>query len=199
MPVHGFLVKHPGGAGLVDTGYGDNTELIREYRAVAAPVAAALAEHGLSPADITWVINSHLHFDHAGQNAVFPHAPLYVQRKEHERIHEPDYTVAEWLDYSGARYELLDGEAEVVPGVRVITTPGHTPGHQSIVIATTGGPAVIIGDACWNLDQFEGQAPPRGAMEDLNGWRRSVDKLRRESPASVHFCHDRRVWRAARD
>ncbi len=197
MPVHGFLVKHPKGAGLVDTGYGNNTELIKEYRAVAAPVAAALADHGLSPADITWVINSHLHFDHCGQNAIFPHAPLYVQRKEHARIHEPDYTIAEWLDYSGARYELLDGEADIVPGVRVVTTPGHTPGHQSIVVDTTAGPTVMVGDACWTLDHFEGVQPPAGAMEDMAAWRQSVNKLRQQRPCAVHFCHDLRTWRPA--
>ena len=197
LPVHGFLVKHPGGAGLVDTGYGNNTELIKEYRAVAVPVASALAVHGISPIDIRWVINSHLHFDHAGQNAVFPHAPLYVQRGEHKRIHEENYTVAEWLDYAGARYELLEGEAEIVPGVRVITTPGHTPGHQSIVVATASGPSVIVGDACWTVDHFEGIEPPAGSMEDMKLWRQSVDKLHQQRPSAVHFCHDPRTWQPA--
>ena len=85
IPVHGFLIKHPDGAGLVDTGYGRPLELIKDYRPVNASVAAALRKHDVDPSDIRWIINSHLHFDHCGQNAVFPQAPLYVQRAEYER------------------------------------------------------------------------------------------------------------------
>jgi N-acyl homoserine lactone hydrolase len=196
IPVHGFLIKHPSGAGIVDTGYGSNTELIKDYRAVATPVAEALRKHDVDPSDIRWIINSHLHFDHCGQNAVFPHAPLFVQRQEYERRHDPDYTVVEWLNYAEARWELLDGEREIVPGVRVVTTPGHTPGHQSIEVDTTAGPALMTGDACWTVKMFEGEAPGPGMMEDVPTFRRSLDKIRRLKPASLHFCHDNRTWLA---
>jgi N-acyl homoserine lactone hydrolase len=194
IPVHGFLIKHPGGAGIVDTGYGTNTELIKDYRAVNTPVAAALRQHDVDPSDIRWIINSHLHFDHCGQNAVFRHAPLYVQRAEYERRNDPDYTVVEWLNYAGARWELLDGEMEIVPGIRAVTTPGHTPGHQSIQIETTAGPALMTGDACWTVEMFEGEAPSEGMMEDIPTFGRSLEKIRRIDPASIHFCHDNRTW-----
>lgn len=194
IPVHGFLVKHPAGAGIVDTGYGSNTELIKDYRAVNTPVAEALRQHDVDPSDIRWIINTHLHFDHSGQNAVFPHAPLFVQRAEYERRNDPDYTVVEWLNYAGARWELLDGEQEIVPGVRVVTTPGHTPGHQSVEVDTTAGPALMTGDACWTVKMFEGEAPGLGMMEDVPTFRRSLDKIRRLKPASLHFCHDNRSW-----
>jgi N-acyl homoserine lactone hydrolase len=174
IPVHGFLVKHPAGAGIIDTGYGSNVELIKDYRAVNAPVAAALREHDVDPSDIRWIINSHLHFDHCGQNAVFPHAPLFVQRGEYERRNDPDYTVVEWLNYAGARWELLDGETEIVPGIRAVTTPGHTPDHQSIQIETTAGPALMTGDACWTVEMFEGEAPREGMMEDISTFERSL-------------------------
>src|SRR5438552_17592915 len=147
IPVHGFLVKHPGGAGLVDTGYGTPLELIKDYRPVNASVAEALREHDVDPSDIRWVINSHLHFDHCGQNAVFPQAPFYVQRVEYEGRHRYADTPAEWLEFAGARVELLDGEREIVSGVRVITTPGHTPGHQSVELDTSTGPAFLTGGA----------------------------------------------------
>ena len=199
IPVHGFLVKHPDGAGLVDTGYGSEVELIKDFRAVNAPIAEALRAHGIDPADIRWVINSHLHFDHCGQNAVFPHAPVYVQRSEYERRAEPGYTVREWLEYAGARFELLDGEAEIVPGVRVLTTPGHTPGHQSIQIETAKGPALVTGDACWTVGQFGGEVPREGTMEDPVLFRRSLNKLRELHPAAVHFCHDKRTWHPPQD
>ena len=194
IPVHGFLIKHPDGAGLIDTGYGTNVELIKEYRAVEAPIVAALRQHDVEPSDIRWVINSHLHFDHCGQNAVFPQAPIYVQRAEYERRAEPGYTVREWLEYAGARFELLDGEHQIVPGVRVLTTPGHTPGHQSIEVDTTAGPALFTGDACWTVGQFNGEVPRDGTMEDPAAFRASLDKLRAVRPESVHFCHDKRTW-----
>src|SRR4029077_2167563 len=117
IPVHGFVIKHPAeGAILVDTGVGWPTELVQEWKVVNRHAADALAEHGLSPVDVRIVINSHLHFDHCGQNAVFKHAPFYVQRAELERARRDDTTAAKWFDFAGARYELLDGDAEIAEG-----------------------------------------------------------------------------------
>ena len=194
IPVHGFLIKHPGGAGLVDTGYGTPLELIKDYRPVNASVAEALRKHDVDPSDIRWIISSHLHFDHCGQNAVFPQAPVYVQRREYERRQRYADTPAAWLDYAGARYELLDGDREIVPAVRVLTTPGHTPGHQSVEVDTTEGPALLTGDACWTISMFEGEAPREGMMEDDATFGRSLEKMRLLKPATVHFCHDNRTW-----
>ena len=85
-PVHGFVVTHPGGAVLVDTGVGGPQDALDDWRVVNRSVADALAEYDMSPADIGLVINTHLHFDHCGQNAVFKHAPFYVQRAELSRM-----------------------------------------------------------------------------------------------------------------
>src|SRR6202035_576981 len=123
IPVHGFVVKHPrAGAILIDTGVGWPTELVQEWRVVNRRAADALAEHDLSPADVRIVINTHLHFDHCGQNAVFKHAPFYIQRPELERARREETLTSEWFDFTGARFELIDGEAEIAPGVRVIPT-----------------------------------------------------------------------------
>ena len=194
IPVHGFLIKHPEGAGLVDTGYGTPLELIKDYRPVNASVADALRKHDVDPADVRWVINSHLHFDHCGQNAVFPHAPFYIQRTEFERRHGYE-TPKAWLEFAGARFELLDGDSEIALGVRVLTTPGHTAGHQAIQIDTTAGPALITGDACWTIEMFDGQPPREEQMEDVPTAQQSITKLRGLRPAAVHFCHDNRTWR----
>jgi len=194
IPVHGFLIKHPAGAGLVDTGYGTPLELIKDYRPVNASVAEALRKQDVDPADIRWVINSHLHFDHCGQNAVFPQAPFYIQRTEYERRHRYQ-TPAAWLEFAGARFELLDGESDIVPGVRVLTTPGHTAGHQAIEVDTTAGCALITGDACWTVEMFEGQPPRAEMMDDVPTAQQSLEKLRSMKPAAVHFCHDKRTWR----
>ena len=84
-PVHGFVVTHPGGALLVDTGCGGPDEVLNDWRVVNRSVADALAGLDMTPADIDLVINTHLHFDHCGQNAVFSHAPCCVQRTELDR------------------------------------------------------------------------------------------------------------------
>jgi N-acyl homoserine lactone hydrolase len=76
VPVHGFVVRHPGGAVLVDTGVGGPERVLSDWRAVNTTTADALAALDLTPSDIGLVINTHLHFDHCGQNAVFTHAPL---------------------------------------------------------------------------------------------------------------------------
>src|SRR5580693_204626 len=94
--------------------------------------ADAVAELDLSPADISLVINTHLHFDHCGQNAVFKHAPFYVQRAELDRARREAPDLHDWFDFNGARFELLDGDTDVLPGLSVIATPGHTAGHQCV-------------------------------------------------------------------
>lgn len=199
IPVHGFVIKHPrAGAILVDTGVGWPTELVAEWKVVNRHMADAMAEHDLSPADVRIVINSHLHFDHCGQNAVFKHAPFYVQRSELARARHEEKTTAEWFDFAGARFELLDGDAEIAEGVRVVATPGHTVGHQSVVVDMGGGSAVMIGDAAYTADIYRDGAqadlkPWRGQFADRDQWASSLDRLHAMRPNEVHFCHDTRV------
>src|SRR5437660_1907502 len=155
IPVHGFVIKHPrAGAILVDTGVGWPTELLKEWKVVNRHAAEALAEHDLSPADVKIVINSHLHFDHCGQNAVFKHAPFYIQCSELERARREEPTNGQWFDFAGARFELLDGDGEIAEGVRVVATPGHTVGHQSVYVDGPDGVAVMIGDAAYRADIY---------------------------------------------
>ena len=134
-PVHGFVVTHPGGAVLVDTGVGGPDQMLSDWRVVNRSAADALAELDMTPGDIGLVINTHLHFDHCGQNAVFPHAPCYVQRAELDRAKREARELYDWFGFMNARFELLDGDAEVLPGLSVIATPGHTVGHQCVVVA----------------------------------------------------------------
>jgi N-acyl homoserine lactone hydrolase len=199
-PVHGFVLKHPSaGAILVDTGVGDPPEeIIRYWDIVNEQMVAVLAEHDLSPADVKMVVNTHLHWDHCGQNAVFPHAPFYVQRPELERARREETATSEWFDFTGARFELVDGEAEIAPGVRVIPTPGHTVGHQSVVVEAPGGEQLFIGDAAYTKDIFERFEDLRvekvvGQADDVAAWRESLRRVRDRNPEAVHFCHDTRV------
>jgi N-acyl homoserine lactone hydrolase len=191
-PVHGFVVTHPGGAVLVDTGVGGPQDVLDDWRVVNRSVADALAELDMSPADIDLVINTHLHFDHCGQNAVFKHAPFYVQRAELDRMRREAGELYDWFGFMDARFELLDGDAEVLPGLEVITTPGHTEGHQCVVVRGDGAFDLLIGDAAYTPRQYaepgRDNLPP-GQASDVEAWRESVRKIRSLRPEHVHFCH----------
>jgi N-acyl homoserine lactone hydrolase len=201
IPVHGFVIKHPhAGVILVDTGVGWPTELVKEWKVVNLLAADVLAEHDLSPADVRMVINTHLHFDHCGQNAVFKHAPFYIQRSELERARGENSVAAQWFDFAGARFELVDGDAEVADGVRVVATPGHTVGHQSVLVDTPDGGAVMIGDAAYTAEIFNDRDEAdltrwAGQYDDRSTWSESLGRLHDLRPHTVHFCHDTRVVR----
>jgi N-acyl homoserine lactone hydrolase len=192
-PVHGFVVTGPHGAVLVDTGVGGPQDVLDDWRVVNVAMADALAEVDLSPADITLVINTHLHFDHCGQNAVFRHAPFYVQRTELDRARREAPELSQWFDFAGARFELLDGDTEILPGLSVITTPGHTAGHQSVLVEAGGGaPDLLIGDAAYTPREFTGppgQELPDGQAADRPSWAASVARVQALTPSRVHFCH----------
>jgi N-acyl homoserine lactone hydrolase len=192
-PVHGFVVTHPGGAVLVDTGVGGPDEVLSDWRVVNRTAADALADVGMSPADIGIVVNTHLHFDHCGQNAVFSHAACYVQRAEHDRARREARELFDWFGFMNARFELLDGDTEILPGLSVITTPGHTVGHQCVVVDTGGdAPELLIGDAAYTPRQYaspDGENLPPGQASDPAAWRASLARVRALPPAAVHFCH----------
>jgi N-acyl homoserine lactone hydrolase len=195
-PVHGFVVTHPGGAMLVDTGVGGPQHVLDDWRVVNRSVADALAELDMTPGDIDLVVNTHLHFDHCGQNAVFKHAPCYVQRSELLRSKRESPELYEWFEFASARFELLDGDAEIVPGVSVMATPGHTVGHQCVVVSagsdSDSGADVLIGDAAYTpavyLDPALSSRIP-GQAADPDAWQESLSRVRALGPERVHFCH----------
>jgi N-acyl homoserine lactone hydrolase len=196
-PVHGFVVTHDKGAVLVDTGVGGPPDALSDWRVVNRTVAEALADIDMTPGDIDLVINTHLHFDHCGQNAVFTHAACWVQRTELARAKVESPDLYDWFDFMNGRFELLDGDTEVLPGLSVITTPGHTSGHQSVVVtAEDGSTEVLIGDAAYTSAQYrpsEDAELPDGQAADLPSWRDSLRRVHAIDPAQVHFCHDTAV------
>ena len=180
MPVYVYLIDHPEGRVLVDTGM---TEL---HPAVADmdPRLYPLTEQNVDPADIDIVVNTHLHFDHCGGNHLFAGKPIYVQRQELDDARcQDDYTIRDWVDAPGVEYVPVDGELELLPGLRLLPAPGHTRGTQVVVVEIDGRPIVIAGDvAVWfgELDdpQTEGQRLVR-ALE----------------PERVFLAHVREPWR----
>jgi N-acyl homoserine lactone hydrolase len=159
MPVYVHVIDHPDGRVLVDTGM---TEL-HPAGADLDPRLRPLSEQAFDLASIDVVVNTHLHFDHCGGNVLFPGVPVYVQRQELEDARrQENYTIREWVDAPGVTYVPVDGEHELLPGVRLLPAPGHTRGIQVVVVETGGRPVVICGDvAVWagELDEptTEGQ------------------------------------------
>ncbi|MGA1848971.1 MAG: N-acyl homoserine lactonase family protein [Thermoplasmatota archaeon] len=136
---------------LVDTGVGDLPEDLLSIYGVKKNTSLpdSLALSGISPEDITMVINTHLHFDHAGYNRLFRHARFITQSAEISYSRSPDrfqkggYHMPK---IDGIEFDAVTGENEVAPGVTVIPTPGHTPGHQSVMVELDDEIVIYTGD-----------------------------------------------------
>jgi glyoxylase-like metal-dependent hydrolase (beta-lactamase superfamily II) len=166
-----LLIEHDAGLILIDTGAGnkENEKFIDIYgientgRDGRTALEDAIAGAGFTPDDVAIVISSHLHFDHAGGNTwknpggetlpAFPNARYFVQRGEYDyATHTNERTAASYFPANfepvraAGRLELVDGEREIVPGVRVIPTPGHVPFHQGVLIESAGERAFYLAD-----------------------------------------------------
>src|SRR3954454_16026003 len=173
-PLHGdtgavlaFALRHPTGLLLFETGVGTGNEFINDlYNVRHRAIEAALAADGHDLADVRLIVNSHLHFDHCGNNARFPGVPIYVQEPEYQATREPYYTVPEWVDFDGAEYAVIVGDVQVAEGVRVLSTPGHSPGHQSVVFDTADGLVVLAGQAICSKAEYEHLQATNTVSED---------------------------------
>ncbi len=171
------LVEHDDGLVLVDTALGnkEDAKFLDIYGVEnqglegATQLEDALASAGFLPRDVKWVINTHLHFDHAGGNTTmdpdlendprrhvrptFPNATYVVQRGDLEFArHTNERTRASYLPHNfepvaaANRWRLLDGDGEVLPGISVRLTPGHVPFHQAVMLRDRGETALFVGD-----------------------------------------------------
>ena len=190
-----YAVVHPDGVLLFDTGIGvGNAEIEAAYRPAVRDLPEMLRSRGISPDDVTALANSHLHFDHCGQNGAFTGRPIHVQAAEHAAARGLDYTVTDWVDAPGTRYELVDGEVELLRGLRLVPTPGHTPGHQSMLIESAEGRTAIVGQAVYTRAEWDGDDGPAASgwasAWDRASYRRSVERIRAFRPDVVLFGHD---------
>lgn len=199
-PCLGYLVEHPDGLLLMDTGMGSHPEVDAHYRPRRRSLGTALADVGRAVEDVQLVVNCHLHFDHCGGNPGLAGRTVIVQRVELETARgTADYTLPELVDAPGIRYEELDGEAEILPDVFVIPTPGHTAGHQSLAVQLGDGAVVVAGQShdsasafsadvlAWRAGKDRHDAP----LPSIPPW---IDRLQQLDPRRVVFAHDYAVW-----
>ncbi|HEV8669125.1 MAG TPA: N-acyl homoserine lactonase family protein [Candidatus Limnocylindria bacterium] len=177
-PVWSALIRTPEGNILFDTGlhpvHVANPDATfgkppPDREAVAMRVAmqaddaivSRLAGLGVKPDDVAVVVNSHLHFDHAGNNGAFPRATFVVQA-EHLAFAKgkPNFPGVYW-DIAELRYLPVTGRTRVASGLEVVPTPGHAPGHQSLVVdLAESGRVVLTGDAAFTRENIErGEIP----------------------------------------
>lgn len=145
---------------LVDTGGtpADGVHYMPYTQAPGCTLEEQLSGHGVSPQEIDTVILTHLHWDHAGNNGLFPHAAFYVQKRELEYAANPLKIQRGAYNYpliAQTQYKLIDGAQELMDGISVIPTPGHSPGSQSVLVDTARGTYIIAGDLICLYDCME--------------------------------------------
>lgn len=154
---------------------------------------------GWRPGDVDFVINTHLHFDHCGGNRTFPNARFVVQRREYDFARRPglgvealypahlfDERAVDWFDWL-----FVDGDHELLPGLRLLFTPGHSVGHQSVVFDATDGVTVYAGDAVCRMESFEQRLAP-GLYTDLGAALESIERIRAVARRIIPS-HDTRI------
>ena len=167
--VYMWYVEGGGRRIMVDTGC-CNAELSTKYhypltRSAAEEPAAALASIGVDPSEIDTVVCTHLHWDHAYNHELFRNARFYVQRVELQYAAAPhpmnckayeSTTIGMTPPYARTKFEVLDGDAELAPGLTAVFAPGHTPGIQGVALKTTAGTYFIASDNLPLYDNWEG-------------------------------------------
>lgn len=205
VPILAYFVAHPDGGILFDAGIaplGDQME--QRFRPHRIPLQEALESIDRTLADVRVVVPCHLHFDHVGDMAQLVGRPVVVQRVEHENAREPGYTVEGLAADDTIGWELIDGEEELMEGVRILPTPGHTPGHQSVVVRAQEGNIVLAGQAMetasdWSTAYLNHavsvQTHAGDALElPYPAW---FPKMQEFRPSVVLFAHDLPMWTTA--
>jgi N-acyl homoserine lactone hydrolase len=214
IPVTCYLIEHPRGRIVFDTGL--NIKTLDDPAAYVGDVLASLHQFdystgedigsrlesiNVSPGSVTHVINSHLHFDHCGGNALLPNATILVQRLEAENTRGDDGYLPGYLsaDFNtGQDVQLIDGEHDLFGDGSVVLFPtyGHTPGHQSLRVGTDNGEFVLCGDACYLKETLDTLALP-GVITDPEAFTRSLQLLQalQHNGANIMYGHDIEFWK----
>lgn len=195
-PIIMYLVKGKDKLILVDSGPSDEAWANKYHHGMIQPEEMkpinALKTIGVDIKDIDILVNTHLHWDHSFNNDLFPNAKIYVQRREMQYAISPlpsHYVYYEshqigmkpkWLN-SIDHIIALDGDYDLMPGIKVITIPGHTPGMQGVLVNTAAGNILIASDCCGLFQNWEGQGIykhiPSGIHVNLIEYYKTYEKM----------------------
>jgi len=212
VPVPSWLVRHPSGTVLFDcgmhrdlTGPSPLLDLVSLFYGVelddSGLVSGRLAALDFDPASIDIVVLSHLHFDHAGGLEQLPNARVVVQSEEWSAGLDDDLAASNSFrreDYAlGHDVVLVDGDHDLFGdgAIRCLPTPGHTPGHQSLLVRLDSGDVVLCGDCAYFERTLDG-GPLPGLGHDTAEQARSIEKLRAMRTAGARLVpgHDAAVF-----
>ena len=204
-----YLIRHPDAVVLLDTGFPFDSPYTVTDGEVELPtyprsLESELAALDTSLAEVDVVVNCHLHIDHAGGNFRVPAGtPIYVQEMEYAaNVDETEELVRDALALDRQAYRRIEGETEILPGITALPTPGHTAGHQSLIVETAAGLFLLGGQSMPSASDFalamytrrlerEGNEP----VPDYPAWLPRIAEL---NPVRAMFAHDLAVWEPSR-
>lgn len=212
MPVACYLIRTGDATILFDTGFSPRAiPGLRRTDPLARFSEEDLLVHrldsiGLETDAVDVVVLSHLHYDHAGGAALFPKSELVAQKDEYAYAHYPasffeSFYYRKNFDLPGYRWRLLDGDTELCPGVTVLRTDGHTPGHQSLFVELPqSGPIILAADSCYWKEHVDEERVP-GVVWNPTLALHSVKRLKtlaRLTGATIFPGHDPAFWRTVK-
>jgi glyoxylase-like metal-dependent hydrolase (beta-lactamase superfamily II) len=203
-----WVIQGKGATVVVDCGVRPAWAAQKNLKGYVSP-DTVLARIGINAATVEHLVLTHIHQDHAGGLELFPQAKVYVQRKEFEfwitdpiakrppfaKVSDPA-AIEQLGSLRGSdRLALVDGDQQILPGIEVLLTPGHTPALQSVAVKTARGVAVLTSDCAHVHKSFEVDMPS-SLICDLPGWLRSFSKLREKVGGNLSLLfpgHDREM------
>jgi N-acyl homoserine lactone hydrolase len=190
LSIISFLIVGGGRTILVDTGAPPPEQALARHLPYEQTQTQTLPHQlglcGLDPSDVDAVIYTHLHWDHAYNTKSLSKARFFVSERELEFAKDP-YPIQDWMydapsaggspDYLSVDFEFTDPDQQIFKGIHVVPTPGHSPGHQSIVIETEAGRAILAGDLAPLHENWERQIP-NGMLHSLAEHFASFEQLK---------------------
>ncbi len=201
-----YLIRHPKGNVLFDTGIrsdfleaeGESVNTMQVEFLPNHVTDTQLATVGLAPSDIDHVVMSHLHWDHSGGLSLFRHATVYVNRRELEFAYSPPVYQAVYYDRRdfdhGLQWKRVEGEFDLFGDERIVMfpSPGHTPGHQILLVQMDGGAVLLLSDAAFEIEKMRKRILPTiiwNPDEIVASWD-YIEELERKYSAELICAHE---------